>query len=131
VYVSVIFAIQIRHILTGFIVAARRCMHVCVFMKEVYVFFVFAMQITCAHGGHSCCKVMHACIGVCVMVCIRHMFTMIAAGLCVLVCTRHMLTVIAARRCMHVQRVCFGCTRRSFTETAVRRCCYVHICVHK
>jgi hypothetical protein len=63
-------------------------MHVCVFMKEVYVFFVFAMQITCAHGGHSCCKVMHACIGVCVMVCIRHMFTMIAAGLCVLVCTR-------------------------------------------
>jgi hypothetical protein len=42
------------------------------------------------HAHCDCCQAMHACVGVCVLLCIRCM-----------------LTVIAARRCMHVWECVF------------------------
>jgi hypothetical protein len=44
-----------------------------------------------AHAHCDCCDAMHACVGVCVWACIRHM-----------------LTVTAATRCMHVSECVFG-----------------------
>jgi hypothetical protein len=91
----------------------------CLFCRVMRVFACVYMRKEHAHG--DCCEAMHACVGVCVLLCIRRMVTVIAARrcmrvlVCVLLCTRRMVTVIAARRCMRVWECMSGLVRGAWS----------------
>ena len=101
VYACFTFAMQIRRMLMGVILAARRWTHVpeCVFL---------GLYKAHAHGAARQCMHVSECA--------------------FWVCARRMLTVIAARRCMHVEYARIGAIMPTCIYT--HRCDHAHTYMH-